>query len=575
EDAATYPDAPEIEDGLDNDCNDDVDEGFDSFDNDTDGYSVDDGDCDDNDLWTYPDAHEFCDGLDNNCNDSTDEGCDGELDEEIIASNKGGCATTSGPSGLWLLAAGLMLLRRRRWLPLLALLTTGCSHESTVRNSSRNLLIDQELIDLGIVPVGVSQTIEIDLVSVGAGTVNISGVEMDADPESAFTIDTWPEQLNSGDQGVLAFTFIPIDIGPHRAELIVESDASDEYQSIYFRAQAAESSVQVWPARIYFGAVDGSATELLTIRNTGDLDLTLSPTLDGNAAFSTDDTIESIHPGEERQLTVRFTPEDTDAADATLTLNFSGGPGDVVIELLGNDCNGGTPSLYDIDGDGFTSCAGDCDDQNAEIRPGAPETLDGIDEDCDGTIDEGTDAYDDDGDGFSELEGDCNDYSIEIGPDSEETNGNGIDDDCDGVVDLGSEDPDGDGYTTLGGDCDESDASLHPGADELADGIDNDCDGVVDEGTSAYDDDGDGYSEDDGDCDDTDDSIAPDATESADWLDNDCDGVVDEGTDHYDDDGDGFTEDGGDCDDADADVSPAELESTGDGIDNDCDGVSA
>jgi type IV pilus assembly protein PilY1 len=48
---------------------------------------------------------------------------------------------------------------------------------------------------------------------------------------------------------------------------------------------------------------------------------------------------------------------------------------------------------------------------------------------------------------------------------------------------------------------------------------------------------------------------------------------VDEGTDAYDDDGDGYTEDGGDCDDTDALVGPHVLETTGDGVDNDCDGV--
>ncbi len=573
-DATIYPGADEIEDGFDNNCDDRVDEGFDSFDNDSDGYSVDDGDCDDADLWSWPGAYEFCDGVDNNCNGTADEGCDGELDEQTVPADKGGCATTSAPVGLWLLAAGLVLLRRRRWLPALALLATGCSYDSTVQSSSRRLLIDETLIDLGIVPVGVSQTVEIELVSVGAGSVNISDVVLGADPESAFEVTSWPETLVSGEQGVLVLSFIPTQTGPHRAELIVESDATEEAQAIYFRAQAAISSAQVWPTRIDFGALDsGSVAETLTIRNTGDLELTLTHDLSGDDAFSVDGTIDSISPDEERQLSVRFTPSDTVTATGSLSLSFSGGQEEVAVSLLGNDCDGGTPSLYDVDGDGFTSCSGDCDDGDGGIHPGAAEVADGVDQDCDGVIDEGTVAYDDDGDGYSELEGDCNDTDADTGPDAAETDGNGIDDDCDGSVDLGSEDPDGDGYTTLGGDCDESDGDIHPGAAEVADGVDQDCDGVIDEGTVAYDDDGDGYSENDGDCDDTDAATSPDEPELADWIDNDCDGTVDEGTDHSDDDGDGFTEDGGDCDDTDAQVSPAELESVGDGVDNDCDGV--
>src|SRR4029079_15368586 len=106
---------------------------------------------------------------------------------------------------------------------------------------------------------------------------------------------------------------------------------------------------------------------------------------------------------------------------------------------------------------------------------------------------------------------------------------------------------DGDGFASLL-ECDDADASVHPGAIEVADGLDQDCDGLVDEGTAAADDDGDGLSEDQGDCDDADPKVHPGAPEIADGVDDDCDGLVDEATDVSDDDGDGVSELGGDCD---------------------------
>jgi predicted RecA/RadA family phage recombinase len=52
-------------------------------------------------------------------------------------------------------------------------------------------------------------------------------------------------------------------------------------------------------------------------------------------------------------------------------------------------------------------------------------------------------------------------------------------------------DGDGDGFTSCN-DCDDGRADVHPGAAEVCDGLDNDCDGVVDEGAATVDPDGDG-----------------------------------------------------------------------------------
>src|SRR5690606_34638147 len=71
------------------------------------------------------------------------------------------------------------------------------------------------------------------------------------------------------------------------------------------------------------------------------------------------------------------------------------------LDEIDNDCNGrvdamdpwGCPaSCADGDGDGYPdrSCGGtDCGDGSAETFPGATEVCDGIDNDCDGTIDDG------------------------------------------------------------------------------------------------------------------------------------------------------------------------------------------
>ena len=123
----------------------------------------------------------------------------------------------------------------------------------------------------------------------------------------------------------------------------------------------------------------------------------------------------------------------------------------------------------DQDGDGY-SADDDCDDLDASVNPGAAEICDGIDNDCNGEIDEGVlETYyaDTDGDGFGDIE-----QATEA---------------CEAL----------DGYVPNSNDCDDSEATIYPGAEELCDGIDNNCDGTVDEDlTSATwyaDVDGDGY----------------------------------------------------------------------------------
>lgn len=168
---------------------------------------------------------------------------------------------------------------------------------------------------------------------------------------------------------------------------------------------------------------------------------------------------------------------------------------------------------------GYVSPGGDCDDSDISIHPGAEETCDRVDEDCDGLIDDGLPTglwyVDSDQDGYggatqtaacgalpgySPVTGDCNDAASAIHPGAPELC-DGLDNDCDTGVDEALavtwfRDQDGDGFgsnltqqrcaaptgfVARAGDCDDARTGVHPGQAEVCDGLDNDCDNRVDE----------------------------------------------------------------------------------------------
>jgi hypothetical protein len=97
----------------------------------------------------------------------------------------------------------------------------------------------------------------------------------------------------------------------------------------------------------------------------------------------------------------------------------------------------------DADFDGANECD-DCDETNGSVYPNAPERCNGIDDDCDTLIDE---DFDVDRDNYSVCAVDpalfdCNDHAPNIHPGALEDcgptgTGNGVDENCNGYIDEG------------------------------------------------------------------------------------------------------------------------------------------
>ncbi len=212
----------------------------------------------------------------------------------------------------------------------------------------------------------------------------------------------------------------------------------------------------------------------------------------------------------------------------------------------------------------YVDDATDCDDADATVNPAAVEQCDDadLDEDCSGDADDADAGVDPSGlsTWYVDADGDGAAGTATVA--------------CDAPA----------GSTTTATDCDDTDATVAPGALDLAgDGTDQDCDGA-DSCTWYADTDGDGWGDDTspsvdcttvppahvatpGDCDDADASAYPEAPDTPyDGVDSDCLGDSDDDADR-----DGVDR-GADCDDTDPSVLPGASEACN-GVDDDCDGA--
>ncbi len=617
------------------------------------GYVTDTTDCDDDDAAVNPDAIEVCDDLDNDCDGTTDEDdADdagtwyADADGDTYGDADSSTAACEAPSGY-------------------VQSDTDCDDSDAAINPGAAEITGDEVdsdCDGGEVCYadsdnddytdGTSTVTSADTDCADSGEASDGTPDGDCDDSDA-AINPAAAEVCDGEDNDCDGDIDDDDSSITGQSTWYADDDGDTYGNAADTTLACEQpsghvsndddcndrSATTWPGAAYEDAVSDCMRD-----DDGDGYGDDSPPSGVTAGSDCDDDDSSINPDASEVCDAANTDEDCDGSsdnsdasvDITTQSTFyadddTDGYGDPLSSTLACD----EPS-------GYTDNDDDCDDSDAAISPAAAEVCDGADNDCDGDIDDDDSSItgqstwyaDDDGDTYGNAadttlaceqpsghvsnDDDCDDAVASCTDDC------ATDADSDGTADCADTciDADADGYGDAGGagdtctdnDCDDGDAAINPAASEVCDDLDNDCDGDIDDGvllTFYEDTDGDGYGDaassvascsqpsgyvsDSSDCDTADAAINPAAAEVCDGLDNDCDDDIDDddssitgqSTWYTDSDGDtygtaasstvscdepsGYTDNDDDCDDSDDAISPDAAEVC-DGADNDCDG---
>jgi Abnormal spindle-like microcephaly-assoc'd, ASPM-SPD-2-Hydin len=222
---------------------------------------------------------------------------------------------------------------------------SGCASVSAENHSAQpaaeKISVVPSLIDFKSVVIGQKNSQTVKIINASAASIDLQHLHVSG---SGFTLSSAkaPVVLAPGKHVNLSIVFAPANAAEASGSLVI---ASSDFKApvkvpLSGSGEKAAAALTASPASINFGshAVKSSSTQTVTLKNTGNISLSIASINLGGSSFSLSGLAKgvSLSPDQKLEFQVWFHPSASGSSSATLTLDSSSLPVPVKLAVSGS-----------------------------------------------------------------------------------------------------------------------------------------------------------------------------------------------------------------------------------------------
>ncbi|HWO40047.1 MAG TPA: choice-of-anchor D domain-containing protein, partial [Candidatus Acidoferrum sp.] len=236
-----------------------------------------------------------------------------------------------------------------------ALILVGCASVTPRSSPSTSALsLSATSFNFSTVAIGQSTTQTLHITNTGAAPLTIHSLTLSS-TQFSFTGPSLPRTVLPAQNVAYTISFVPTTAGSATAAIQIASSVSSASVSLAGVGEKAGAAVQVTPSSISFGnlQLQSTATQNVTLKNTGDINITISGVTVAGAGFGFSSLSPgySLSPNQSVTFQVWFRPQTSGSAAGNVSILSSNlaSPASISVSGAGvNSSSSPSPSLHSV-----------------------------------------------------------------------------------------------------------------------------------------------------------------------------------------------------------------------------------